>query len=163
MGVYKVFKGNAGKSPKQTIYTPEYEQLDDVLCGLFSISQRKDGGKNNNVKFATRFNIEASCTFGDTIIAKTCPAGKRMYISFLCFSIYQSGASARNNSVIQLNTFNGNLEVCEVYTYTQRETKTLIIAPPQGIVLEAGESIQIFSDNETEVRISGFGYQIDAL
>lgn len=161
MTSFKVFTPALSDPPKDSLISNEYGLYDNVLLGLSTIPQRKDGGKDNNIRFATRFEIEGYCGASSNTTAFTCPAGKRAYICFLGFDLLALGAGEELFS-LELQTFSGALEVFKARTMLLHQQVNLHVEPAQGLVLEAGESIKGYTDNQN-VYVYGFGYLIDAL
>jgi len=162
MASYKALK------PYQTNAIPKIEGVtapkevsvyNRVLLGLSQLFKRKDGIKDNDEIIAERFKWEGSyIDVNENSAYFTCPVGKRAYFAYLIVNMVHTGIAGTDMGQLTINTQSGSMDCARFYTYAAGETKTIVISPPQGIVLEAGESIYYSSDALARMQISGFGY-----
>lgn len=150
----KVFKSPypVGKTPTYVPNEPVF--FNDVLLGLARLKKRKDNAPEQDVLLAQKFKIESSLVdYNNNTTAFTCPAGKRAYLVCLNIADWHGGASGYNFTEVDIGVGQINIS-----SYTQNTTQNIIIQPAQGIVLDAGESIKIYTDALSKCQITGFGY-----
>jgi hypothetical protein len=154
----KAFKSpsRVGKAPEYIPQTPTY--FDNVLLGLAQIKKRKDKAPEQDILIAERFIIDSQ-SLGGNEQAFTCPAGKRAYISVLTMNAYHIEANGLKEHVLKFTKKDGTKDIiAKINLYYQFDTQVIVLSPPNGLVLEEGEGLEINPDGNNHIYLNGFGY-----